>query len=74
MFCAQAVVTLLSMAAPVLFSILVLLQKEAPQWPIPARTCESARALLAEQLARLKDALPLSQPVPALIVCPHKLC
>jgi hypothetical protein len=61
-------VTLLSMAAPVLFSVLVLLQNYAPPGTKEASTAERARVLLAAQVALLKEERRLTQPISAIVV------
>jgi hypothetical protein len=59
------------MAAPVVISLLVLLRKRSAQsahsLEAPGKP-KSARALVEGQLVLLREGLPLSQPVPVLVV------
>lgn len=65
----QAVVTMVSMAVTVMFSLLALLREQSVASVDAARTAR-ARTLLAEQLRLLQEGRPLTLPVNALAVRP----
>lgn len=69
----QAIVTLLSMAAPVVISLLALLRRESVRSVQSARV-RAARSSLADQLRLLEEGRPLTLHANALAVrpCTHR--